>query len=885
MKSTLESFWIFLTLICRLATCRYDLSNVASGIKLSANRQVLVTASNAFANMAVIIDPFTKNGALNQIRCNRRYNNSDMFVRSVAVIEIHDETEAKTKVKFAFAAELMSTSMPFVCINTLEISTCASQAVCTDLPIPSSFEEYFIVAVDSNSEYLYGLTRSFLFKLEIATNEMIDFLQTKSVWPDLDLIPRAMELDELWGITVGYGYSDPLVPYYKTLGCVMNLTHLHQSRCMNIVEESTYLPEQDLLEYNDLYELSVSLRGKQILVGVHRLDMVVILTYENETFHVARNPSVSYVGSFSFGRGVAWADDSTVAVLVAKSSQSSWSKSQIFFYNENSISMTSVLYTFPNNQQIIGSRLSNPGFVRFVITVEGDLGLLLDSGDIVIVPKSDAGRVSTWAETSALTFVFYYEPQPCIGGTFKNASGLGPCIVCPPWTRNPGTSVASGLACTLCDSDGTHFCTLASLAEVNRSAVYSYTQATDYPDNPDTMDIDDILLQNVFHIGSDPTCFVISPLFWTIIIGSVCIIIWITMFLTKQCKNKKFMKYRKNAKSILKHTDIIGEGEMLAGGLATFAIVVLVGLACRFLSSFLQRYPAETVKPSVIYECDGSAMNAQFSTGLELLSLPKSADAEPIFTMLDSQVFIITMDLINTGFMCSNITVQENLVGRRYIHITKTCVESREKATVSVTFTLPTHHSSMQINMTGPYYIGGLRLCVRGDGAKNGSYTLDHVDFCQSFYTENETISRVSTVPISFMKKINRTEPLKQEDSKLYAGLWIPTFSGVDYSDDAYYADFGTYLRYTSSLTVIYLNSEERAYYMKNIQQPIVRKGQVIFNGLLFASLCLEIFGLSFLVFKLFIIPSIRKIRQLIEKRRQKKSETAPPSDVYETSF
>ena len=124
----------------------------------------------------------------------------------------------------------------------------------------------------------------------------------------------------------------------------------------------------------------------------------------------------------------------------------------------------------------------------------------------------------------------------------------------------------------------------------------------------------------------------------------------------------------------------------------------------------------------------------------------------------------------------------------------------------------------------------------------------------------------MTSIPIVFIKNINMTQPLNTADPILYSGLWMPTFSTVSLSDEAYYVEFGNYLRYTSSLTIIQIVIDERPFFIKNIQQPIVRTAELIFHGLLFTSLCIELFAFSFLFIKLLIIPLLRWFEYLWKK-------------------
>ncbi|CAF3960043.1 unnamed protein product, partial [Rotaria sp. Silwood1] len=90
------------------------------------------------------------------------------------------------------------------------------------------------------------------------------------------------------------------------------------------------------------------------------------------------------------------------------------------------------------------------------------------------------------------------------------------------------------------------------------------------------------------------------------------------------------------------------------------------------------------------------------------------------------------------------------------------------------------------------------------------SINLGELDFCQFYATSDEAIGRATYIPIVFIKNINMTHALSASDQTNYSGLWTPTFTAVSLSDEAYYAEFGNYLRYMSSLTVIQITLDER---------------------------------------------------------------------------
>ncbi|CAF1076223.1 unnamed protein product [Adineta ricciae] len=61
----------------------------------------------------------------------------------------------------------------------------------------------------------------------------------------------------------------------------------------------------------------------------------------------------------------------------------------------------------------------------------------------------------------------------------------------------------------------------------------------------------------------------------------------------------------------------------------------------------------------------------------------------------------------------------------------------------------------------------------------------------------------------------------------------------------------------TISETSVSLVLSETPYYVVNRQSPIAKLNEIIFHNIVFLIVCLEMFGLLFLVMKLFILPII----------------------------
>ncbi len=100
---------------------------------------------------------------------------------------------------------------------------------------------------------------------------------------------------------------------------------------------------------------------------------------------------------------------------------------------------------------------------------------------------------------------------------------------------------------------------------------------------------------------------------------------------------------------------------------------------------------------------------------------------------------------------------------------------------------------------------------------------------------------------------MNETESMASVEESDFEGIWYPTFV-VD--KNQMFLSQQTYLTTADLLqTTLVIVISETPFYIKNHQSPITKKPEVIFHNLLFTIVCLEIFGLVFMLFKLLLIP------------------------------
>jgi hypothetical protein len=194
---------------------------------------------------------------------------------------------------------------------------------------------------------------------------------------------------------------------------------------------------------------------------------------------------------------------------------------------------------------------------------------------------------------------------------------------------------------------------------------------------------------------------------------------------------------------------------------------------------------------------------------------------------------------------------------------------------------LPSHSINLQVSVTGSNTIGGVRIGLEGPGVEteneivDSAYTLVDLSFAQTLSVSGHVLTQQPSCTLEITKVINRTYSLEEEGETEFSGVWLPIISG---SLDEMFVDESEYKYATSTSTILSIVISETSYYVLNTQRPIATEDEVIFANLLFTIVCLEIFGLGFLIFKLIIFPSIKRIFGCC--RRKTPSEKSSMSNV-----
>jgi hypothetical protein len=444
-------------------------------------------------------------------------------------------------------------------------------------------------------------------------------------------------------------------------------------------------------------------------------------------------------------------------------------------------------------------------------------------------------------------------------GAYKNKIGVHDCVLCPTGTKNPGNS---SIQCISCLSES--FCPLGSIADIPKSALETIFQVFPYPSSPETTIFEEILLHNMFSIGPG-RCILISPLFWALIIAGAAIIIIIIMEILKLCvKSPRSKRLRNIFKRVFKHTDLIGEGEFWVGGLASFSVIVLVSFAYAFSNAYLKQYPIETSSPSY-FACDTATRNAKFETNVQSLAIPFTHTEQEMFDLLNDQAFTLNIDFISTLVNCNAISIEAQF-GLTWATIRwLDCNNVNTILTLSIP--LPCQHISVKIFLADTQTIGALRIGLSDSGHEKKRYKLRDLGFYHSFSKNGYILSRTLPVSLQITKVINETQPMAGDESD-FSGIYVPTFT-VDMN--SLFVSNDQYVRSSLMMTTLSLEITETPYYVKNLQEPIARQPEIIFRNLLFTVVCLEIFGLVFLSYKLVLKPLYYVV---VEKCRHDKEKT-----------
>jgi hypothetical protein len=856
-------------------------------VQVSRNDNFFVVASND--DRLYFISSRLKNET-----CSVKYRDQDLYVYSVAVLTM---TIKRDTVSFVQISKNNIWNQTVLSLVTLPFITCFNKSLdesdIRDMSMwKDDHQDYIFLKVDPQQKYAYVVTDSFMLSFDISLNKHHLFQRVNSTLFRTDgrlltdyepFIPYAFDLTNEWAVIVGYLVNKTEPSTSSPHAYIVELPALNLIRSDRLFSFGP-VRTSEIRDYNRDYDMSVSINPSGTLIAIGQAESNIVIIGQKS--HIPSNISdtsqsraLSRTG-MGFGSSIGWLDDlGTLAVLVDNSRSTAWTKAEIHVFENISTNNKTVDdwpdFVLPNNQQTFDNihsastslRLSDldsvhkPSFFHFL--ARSNSLLLFGHRTAFYIPSVDAGyRPVLKIEPEKQCVFCILQPEPCASGSYKNKSGIGPCTVCPPGTKNMGDNPST--YCLPCNST---YCLRGASDDVNLADFRSYNEIFIYPDSPIIDDYDDLLVRNFLSIEKTPYCIIISPLFWVLISIVFCFILWLIMFFIKKRQPESINIHRKRVKRFFKRLDIIREGEVWIGGLASLVVFIMILHSCWFAYDYLNSYPIETAT-TLRASCTNKQLNTKFGNTIQLPLPETDGTYWPILNMLNKQIFTMTIHLINTRAHCDNITVESiRIMGTpRSINI-QNCTLSKRNVTRSFSFDLHTHADTIQVKINGPYFIGALQLCLHGQKGSDTVHRQDEIhrlaelNVCTLFYKNNETIGLSANFSVDLIKVINITEPLKGSDNKLYDGRWAPTIKRTsDLSDNLYFEKDGQYLRYASRGTIFTIRFSEKAYFLRNNQSPIIRLPELVFHTFLFMFLLIDILTTVFILYKLWCQPLLHHL-------------------------
>ncbi|CAF1380842.1 unnamed protein product [Rotaria sordida] len=869
-----------------IATFSPDTSDYnAYGPKIAANDVLFVEAYSNGKTFVVQFAPY--NYTFDSLQCSINYDDTTHYVYSVGVGQKQTTT---LKPYFYFAGEVVSDNSQgtdtsgnngtFIGIwinqdsKTVQQYLLRRQSISCDyfevdhLEFISSYEhqEFFVIAVEPYGQYAIGLATEFGFIYRPFSSTTMTTKVGIDIWPNNSTFnPCAADASETFTIVAGFIESSarsrvratPTVYLIWNTNLTVLSTWSYSATNNSWQSRLTY---SSVNTWSSQYTMSVKINSNdstRVLIGMPFLNTVFLFVVSNNGTNLTLTSYFENGQSVGYGTSVSWLTSSQAAILVSTYSLNylTWYSSKIYLYTSlnDTIVPSSPSAVIPNAQQPLPSTI-NSKLIRIVST-PASLAILDTEGGVVLILAEASGYyastdISNSPVAAAMPVVSH--STKCIGGTYKSDTGIHPCILCPSGSRNPG--IIASISCITCLSSS--FCPLGAIYEMNSTLLTSVSQAYAYPRSPEMDVFEDILLNNMFSLGSTGHCLVVSPVFWTLILLAIFLILLLVMAsLYWWFPPEKRDRLLTIIKNIFQRTDLVGEGELWIGGLASIAIVLITAMAYAFAILYMNQYPSEKVGAST-FACDTTIRNAKFQTSLQALAVPVSDEEQPMFDLLNEQNFTLYLDFINTLSSCMSLSISEVTDSSTISMNLLSC--SNLNGTLSATVFLPQHDIKVTATLNDIQLVGGIRVGLSGPSSISGSDILKELNFRQSFYSQSpRTFTQAAAIDIALTKVVNETEPLSGSDSE-FGGIWYPTFT---YSLNEMFITADTYAMSTNlTSTTLTIDISETSYYIKNVQSPIAKQPEIIFRTLLFSFLCLEICAMTFLICKLLLIPIYRKV-------------------------
>ncbi|UJR38772.1 hypothetical protein I4U23_031437 [Adineta vaga] len=859
-KIILMFLWIPSVLMYTKVSTDYDLY----GIKIALNDRFLVSVDNLFLVWYVEYFPHANGSS-----CRVLYNSTSCdFVYSVIV-------PTSNNISFIYnCIDFQGNNLVGFFISN---GTCIFHLKDEQIISNYSTQDNFIIAINGEDTGVYGFADDFIFFYQLFPT--IDLIS----WPNsLNISPRAMDINfnEKYAVIAGYCQSSATIAvecgFIVQLNTSLSCPYSTSTYPLNTVVQYSWndprsirlITNSRIYTSQSVMSVSICWQTQQVLIGVQSLNTVFLYSLNNTQTPIGiRQTGMNLMG---YGKSVAWLDKTCQkAVILANVysySSYEWISSSVHVYDIQSDGFndsTQPILVYPNAQQTLHQSM-NPSFIRIICSPSGHLGLLDRFGNgiaILSVPPN------TYANTNTSIYVTSY--LPCNRGTSRDYYGIE---LCYPYSSSINN----------CSKE--FYCPYGAVGEVSYSSFESIEQDQEYPESPENIVFDDILMQNIFSFNTKSIhCLLVSPITWVLLVMIIVCIVVIGMELSEKFYPHQH-SIRDRAKQIFRKIDLIGEGEVWIGGLITTAVIVFIISAYVFSNAYLHQYPIEQLKGNNSFACDVTLRNAKFTTTTQKRWDPRrtTKESQLIFDLLDSQLFTLNIDLIQTAYTCNDQFYLQRNDGYKIISISiTTCTMNYNNTILSLEIVLPIHELSVQLVLLGLKTIGAIRLGLSAPEAEieDGKFIVMKLNFASTFISSSldQVLAESIVFPIELTKIINRTDPLDNNGSPKFSAIWSYSLTA---NSDQLFTNENRYTFFYRTQTTINIIITQNIFYISNLQQPIARQTEVIFRCLLFTIVVLEVFGLIFLLVKLLLIPIYHLIYDRFYQTLARKKQIQPSNDL-----
>jgi hypothetical protein len=449
-------------------TTSYD----AYGIKLAANDVLLVEARSDSKTFLVQFAPY--NYTASSLQCSVSYDDPTHYVYSVGI----GAQENSNKAPYFFVlgevlppSDGLGNNGTFVAVWLNNDSTLATQYAsagqaisCShfeilELKFLSTFphQEFMVLSVDPYGQFAFVFATDFVFIYQPFANNasgIKSVLKSSLVWPNnVTFLPRAADTDVNFTVVAGFVDQGPN-SQIRSKPVVYLL-----SNNLTVLDSWSYLPTNSTWQsrltnagstgvWTAMYVMSADINPfdhTRVLVGLPSTNTLLFFTIGGGGTTITLTSFIDNGGNVGFGKGVAWLALNEAAVLNCAYSldYSTWLLSQVYVYTQaNGTNLGGAIdAVIPNTQQPLGTTIS-PLIIN-VISTPSSLAILDGLGGILLLLSAAPGYYAS-TDTSSLrgtaAMPLVSQPVTCIGGTFKNQSGVHPCFPCTNGFKNPGNS-------------------------------------------------------------------------------------------------------------------------------------------------------------------------------------------------------------------------------------------------------------------------------------------------------------------------------------------------------------------------------------------------------------------------------------------------------------